>query len=292
MRSDMRQGVSAHLWCAHVSAIVAPRVCSQMPIRLPGGRWSGGRRNHPRTRRRTPLGRAQLRRKPTAASRSQRSPSLSSSPSSSLSRPTASTGWSATTPGRPRSSRRREAGEDVSEKSGLQEIFEEISPIEDFSETMSLSFENPVFYDPKYTVDECKEKDFTYSAPLYVSAEFTNNETGEIKGQTVFMGDFPLMTRQGHLHHQRHRARRRLAARPFAGRLLRAHRRQDVRQGHLHRQDHPEPRRLARVRDRQARHGRRPPRPQAQAERHGAAQGPRLDQRADPRGVRPSSTSR
>ncbi len=93
--------------------------------------------------------------------------------------------------------RRRSEGEDVSEKSGLQEIFEEISPIEDFSETMSLSFENPVFYDPKYTVDECKEKDFTYSAPLYVSAEFTNNDTGEIKGQTVFMGDFPLMTPKG-----------------------------------------------------------------------------------------------
>jgi DNA-directed RNA polymerase subunit beta len=93
--------------------------------------------------------------------------------------------------------RRRGEGEDVSDKSGLQEIFEEISPIEDFSETMSLSFENPVFYDPKYTVDECKEKDFTYSAPLYVSAEFTNNDTGEIKGQTVFMGDFPLMTDKG-----------------------------------------------------------------------------------------------
>ncbi|WP_246159476.1 DNA-directed RNA polymerase subunit beta [Nocardioides antri] len=92
---------------------------------------------------------------------------------------------------------RRAEGEDVSEKSGLTEIFEEISPIEDFSETMSLSFENPVFYDPKYTVDECKEKDLTYSAPLYVSAEFTNNETGEIKGQTVFMGDFPLMTPKG-----------------------------------------------------------------------------------------------
>ncbi len=93
--------------------------------------------------------------------------------------------------------RRQDAGDDVSEKSGLQEIFEEISPIEDFSETMSLSFENPVFYDPKYTVEECKEKDFTYSAPLYVSAEFTNNETGEIKGQTVFMGDFPLMSPKG-----------------------------------------------------------------------------------------------
>ncbi|QIX28051.1 DNA-directed RNA polymerase subunit beta [Nocardioides sp. JQ2195] len=92
---------------------------------------------------------------------------------------------------------RIDAGEDVSTKSGLTEIFEEISPIEDFSETMSLSFENPEFVDPKYTVDECKEKDFTYSAPLYVSAEFTNNETGEIKGQTVFMGEFPLMTDKG-----------------------------------------------------------------------------------------------
>ena len=76
-------------------------------------------------------------------------------------------------------------------------VFEEISPIEDFSGTMSLSFENPVFYDPKNSVDECKEKDFTYSAPLYVSAEFTNNETGEIKGQTVFMGDFPQTTDKG-----------------------------------------------------------------------------------------------
>ncbi len=93
--------------------------------------------------------------------------------------------------------RRLDLGEDVSQKSGLTEIFEEISPIEDFSETMSLSFENPLFYDPKYTVDECKEKDFTYSAPLYVSAEFTNNDTGEIKGQTVFMGEFPLMTEKG-----------------------------------------------------------------------------------------------
>ena len=88
-------------------------------------------------------------------------------------------------------------GEELSTKSGLHEIFEEISPIEDFSETMSLSFENPVFLDPKYTEEECKEKDFTYSRPLYVSAEFTNGETGEIKGQTVFMGDFPMMTRKG-----------------------------------------------------------------------------------------------
>ena len=92
---------------------------------------------------------------------------------------------------------RKAAGEDVSEKSGLEEIFEEISPIEDFNDTMSLSFENPVFVDPKYTEEECKEKDFTYSRPLYVSAEFMNNTTGEIKAQTVFMGEFPMMTRKG-----------------------------------------------------------------------------------------------
>ncbi|MGN6160079.1 MAG: DNA-directed RNA polymerase subunit beta, partial [Marmoricola sp.] len=96
-----------------------------------------------------------------------------------------------------RAAERSAAGEQFSTKSGLFEIFEELSPIEDFSRTMSLSFENPVFLDPKYTEEECKEKDFTYSRPLYVSAEFMNNETGEIKGQTVFMGDFPMMTRKG-----------------------------------------------------------------------------------------------
>src|SRR5690606_19637255 len=84
-------------------------------------------------------------------------------------------------------------GNDVSTKSGLQEIFEEISPIEDSARTMPLAFENPLFYEPKCPVEECKEKDFTYSAPVYVSAEFTSNDTGEIKGQTVFMGGFPLM---------------------------------------------------------------------------------------------------
>ena len=81
--------------------------------------------------------------------------------------------------------------------SGLEEVFEEISPIEDFNETMSLSFRDHRFEPPKYTVEQCKEKDFTYSAPLFVTAEFINNTTGEIKSQTVFMGDFPLMTNKG-----------------------------------------------------------------------------------------------
>lgn len=86
---------------------------------------------------------------------------------------------------------------DVPERPGLEEIFEEISPIEDFSGSMSLSFRESRFEEPKYSVDECKERDQTYSAPLFVTAEFMNAETGEIKSQTVFMGDFPLMTERG-----------------------------------------------------------------------------------------------
>ena len=81
--------------------------------------------------------------------------------------------------------------------SGLEEIFEEISPIEDFQGSMSLSFHNHRFEPPKYTIDQCKERDTTYSRPLFVTAEFTNNITGEIKSQTVFMGDFPVMTPRG-----------------------------------------------------------------------------------------------
>jgi DNA-directed RNA polymerase subunit beta len=90
-----------------------------------------------------------------------------------------------------------EGRNDLPAKSGLKEILDEISPIEDFAGTMSLSFSNPRFEDPKNTVEECRMRDFTYSAPLFVTAEFINNETGEIKSQTVFMGDFPLMTDKG-----------------------------------------------------------------------------------------------
>jgi DNA-directed RNA polymerase subunit beta len=86
---------------------------------------------------------------------------------------------------------------DVPDKSGLEEIFEEISPIEDFSGSMSLSFRDHRFEEKKYSIAECKERDMTYSAPLFVTAEFMNATTGEIKSQTVFMGDFPLMTERG-----------------------------------------------------------------------------------------------
>src|SRR6188474_299657 len=87
--------------------------------------------------------------------------------------------------------------ESVPETTGLDEIFEEISPIEDLGETMQLSFTAPELEEPKYSIEECKERGKTFAAPLYVNAEFMNHMTGEIKTQTVFMGDFPLMTEKG-----------------------------------------------------------------------------------------------
>ncbi|MEO5832169.1 MAG: DNA-directed RNA polymerase subunit beta, partial [Nakamurella sp.] len=87
--------------------------------------------------------------------------------------------------------------EDPAISSGLDEILAEISPIEDFSGELSLSFSDPRFDEVKATEEECRDKDMTYSAPLFVTAEFVNGETGEIKSQTVFMGDFPMMTSKG-----------------------------------------------------------------------------------------------
>jgi DNA-directed RNA polymerase subunit beta len=86
---------------------------------------------------------------------------------------------------------------DESPTGGLEEVLNEISPIEDFSGSMSLSFSDPRFDEVKASVEECKDKDMTYAAPLFVTAEFTNHTTGEIKSQTVFMGDFPMMTDKG-----------------------------------------------------------------------------------------------
>ncbi|WP_408633135.1 DNA-directed RNA polymerase subunit beta [Mycobacterium hippophais] len=86
---------------------------------------------------------------------------------------------------------------DVNPSGGLEEVLTELSPIEDFSGSMSLSFSDPRFDEVKAPVDECKDKDMTYAAPLFVTAEFINNNTGEIKSQTVFMGDFPMMTEKG-----------------------------------------------------------------------------------------------
>ncbi len=87
-------------------------------------------------------------------------------------------------------------------KEGLANTFRDISPIKDFSETLQLELEfDPDDEDlrppPKFSVEECKEKDMTYAAPIFVRARFMNANTGEIKEQTVFMGDFPMMTEKG-----------------------------------------------------------------------------------------------
>jgi len=82
-------------------------------------------------------------------------------------------------------------------KEGLQEIFHDISPIQGFTGNLVLSFEGFSLGKPKYDIDECKERDVTYAAPLRVNVRLVNNDTGEVKEQEVFMGDFPLMTETG-----------------------------------------------------------------------------------------------
>jgi DNA-directed RNA polymerase subunit beta len=80
---------------------------------------------------------------------------------------------------------------------GLKETLRDISPIEDFTGNLALQFIAHRFEEPKFDEDECKEKDLDFSRPLFVTAAFINKETGEIKEQTVFMGDFPMMTDKG-----------------------------------------------------------------------------------------------
>ncbi len=82
-------------------------------------------------------------------------------------------------------------------ETGLKEIFYDISPISDFTGNLVLEFGEYFLGDPKYSVDECRERDATYAAPLRVKVRLINKETGEVKEQEVFMGDFPLMTENG-----------------------------------------------------------------------------------------------
>ena len=82
-------------------------------------------------------------------------------------------------------------------KEGLCEIFHDISPIKDFAGNLELSFENFELGKPKYGVEECKERDESYSAPMNVKVRLVYKDTGEIKESSVFMGDFPLMTETG-----------------------------------------------------------------------------------------------
>ncbi len=82
-------------------------------------------------------------------------------------------------------------------KEGLREMFYDISPIQDFTGNLILEFVDYTLGEPKYSVDDCKERDVTFAAPLRVKVRLINKETGEVKEQEVFMGDFPLMTDKG-----------------------------------------------------------------------------------------------
>ena len=80
---------------------------------------------------------------------------------------------------------------------GLRETIDDISPISDYTGTLAVEFGEYEFGDPQHTISECREKDLTYQAPLSMTVRFVNTETGEIREQRVFMGDFPMMTEHG-----------------------------------------------------------------------------------------------
>ena len=105
---------------------------------------------------------------------------------------------------------------------GLKEVFGDVSSITDYTGNLVLEFiDYRLDETPKYTVEQCKERDVTYAAPLRVRARLLNKETGEIKESEVFMGDFPLMTDSGTFIIKRRRAGHRFPARPFPRRVLR-----------------------------------------------------------------------
>ena len=80
---------------------------------------------------------------------------------------------------------------------GLRETIDDISPIEDYTGSLAVEFGDYRFGDPQFSIQECREKDLTYQAPLSMTVRFVNKDTGEIREQTVFMGDFPMMTKWG-----------------------------------------------------------------------------------------------
>ena len=83
------------------------------------------------------------------------------------------------------------------QKGGLRETIDDISPIEDYTGNLAVVFGELWFEDPPVSIEECREKDLTYSRPLHVKVAFQNRDTGEIREQTVFMGDFHWMTDWG-----------------------------------------------------------------------------------------------
>ena len=149
---------------------------------------------------------------------------------------------------------------------GLKETIEDINPIEDYTGNYAVEFGDYQFNEPPLSLKECRDKDQTYAAPLFITVRFVNREIGRDPGAERLHGRLPHDDRAGHLHHQRHRARDRHPAGAVSGRLR--HGRQGPDEAGAHRQPHAGPRLVAGVRDRQARSGLRPHRPQAQAAGH------------------------
>ncbi len=179
------------------------------------------------------------------------------------------------------------------EDGGLQAVFESVFPISDFAETAMLEFVRYEFEAPKYDVDECRQRGMTFAAPLKVTLRLivfdVDEDTGaksvkDIKEQDVLHGRHAAHDGQRHLHHQRHRARHRLADAPVPGRLLRSRQGQDalVGQAPLCRAHHSLSRLLARHRVRRQGRRARAHRPSSQAARHVAALRPRARRRGDP----------
>jgi DNA-directed RNA polymerase subunit beta len=148
---------------------------------------------------------------------------------------------------------------------GLQAVFRSVFPIRDFAGTAQLDFVDYEFEPPKFDVDECRQRDITFAAPLKVTLRLivfdVDPDTGarsvkDIKEQDVYMGDMPLMTDNGTFIVERHRARHRLADAPIAGRVLRPRQGQDpfVGQAAVRRPHHPVSRLLARHRVRRQGH--------------------------------------
>ena len=152
---------------------------------------------------------------------------------------------------------------------GLRETIDDISPIEDYTGTLAVEFGEYKFGEPQFSIQECREKDLTYQAPLSMTVRFVNKETGEIREQTVFMGDFPMMTEQGTfiINGTERVIVTQLVRSP--GRLPDGAEGRD--EAGLHREPDAVARLVARARDRQEGHRLRPHRPEAQAPDHDAA---------------------
>ena len=171
---------------------------------------------------------------------------------------------------------------------GLRDLFDEISPIKDFTgKVMELQFLDYEFGDPKYSEEECRTKDLTFSRPLYVQRRAPDQGDRRDPAPARLHGRLPVDDGHGDVRDQRRRARRRQPARPLARRVLQRARGSGVGPDAVLGQGDPEPRRLARVRDQQQGPAVGQGRPQAQDRRDDPAPRGRLrDQRRDRRAVR------